>query len=481
MSRNKKILILDVSPSNGLGGKLYGIVSSSRDMVVELREESRLFIESAPGGILYFDIESHGVPDLVCISLSPESSEKIDGLVKSLRRKTPNLPIIVVVEDCKPDEAISLLKLGATDFITPPLKAIDVLPRVWRLMQQVSERSSVTHILKEKIGLKQIVGDSQIFVDEINKIPLIAKCDSTVLISGESGTGKELYARAIHYLGPRSDKPFVPVNCGAVPADLVENELFGHVRGAFTSAATSQPGLIQDAEGGTIFLDEVDCLPLNAQVKFLRFLQDRVYRRLGSTKMCHADVRVVAATNMDLSAAVIDGGFRKDLFYRLNIIPSMLPPLRQRIDDIALLARHFLDKYTIALKKEVFGFTPEVIQKLRSYEWPGNVRELENVIERAVVFCGNNVIDSIDIVLACSDDNAVYEPFQQAKARIVTQFEQNYIHDVLLANEGNITRAAKMAKKNRRAFWALIRKHNIDVQDIKSNHAHKAGQYDDML
>ena len=204
--------------------------------------------------------------------------------------------------------------------------------------------------------MKQLIGESLPFLDEIKKIPTVAKCDANVLIFGETGTGKELCARAIHYLSPRASKPFIPFNCGAIPTELMENELFGHVQGAFTGASTAQPGLIGAADSGTIFLDDIDCLPASSQAKLLRFLQEKEYRQLGSAKMFQADVRVIAATNSDLEAAVDEGKFRQDLYYRLNVIPLTLPALRDRRDDIPLLARHFINKYANEFQKEYCRF-----------------------------------------------------------------------------------------------------------------------------
>jgi len=321
--------------------------------------------------------------------------------------------------------------------------------------------------LKQKLGLKQLVGESPVFLEQMKKIPLVSKFNTIVLILGETGTGKELCARAIHYVSPRSSRPFVPINCGAVPVDLVENELFGHVQGAFTGAATSRKGLIDEAEGGTLFLDEVDCLPLLAQVKFLRFLQEKEYRPLGSTRMRHADVRVIAAANSNLEETVKDGRLREDLFYRLNIVPILLPPLRQRTEDIPILATHFLRRYETEFCKELHGFSPEAMQMLMAHSWPGNIRELQHVIERAVVLVQGPTIEHNDLILPRPEMQR-QESLRQAKARMIEKFEKTYIESVLVAYKGNITRAAQAAQKNRRAFWQLIRRHQIDVQRFKS-------------
>ncbi|HEY43900.1 MAG TPA: sigma-54-dependent Fis family transcriptional regulator, partial [Anaerolineae bacterium] len=316
-------------------------------------------------------------------------------------------------------------------------------------------------------GLKQLVGESPVFVTVINKIPAIARCDATTLISGETGTGKELCARAIHYLSPRMGKPFVPVDCGAIPTELMENELFGHVRGAFTGASLSQGGVIQEAEGGTLFLDDIDALPLSAQVKLLRLLQEKEYRRLGSPKVRQADVRIISATNRELDEEVRREKFRQDLYYRLNIIPLMLPALRERREDIPLLARHFLGKYAAKFNKRVTGLCSEAMQILVLYEWPGNVRELEYVVERAVVLTEHAVIPGADIDLPSRRAIRPRKSFKEEKAEAIAQFERSYLEGLLVAHQGNISRAARTAQKNRRAFWQLIRKHQIDVQSFK--------------
>jgi DNA-binding NtrC family response regulator len=276
-----------------------------------------------------------------------------------------------------------------------------------------------------------------------------------------------LYARAIHYGSARAGRPFMPVNCGAIPAELVENELFGHIRGAFTSASSLQVGLIEEANGGTLFLDEIDCLPVHAQVKLLRFLQEKEYRPLGSSRMRRADVRVVAASNLNLEEAVDTGKVRQDLFYRLNIISLTLPPLRDRREDIPLLARHFLARYSREFDSQVSDFSDEAMDMLMVYSWPGNVRELEHAVERAIVMCNKPLIQASDIVLSNQAVAGKRESLREAKAKEIERFEKNYIQGVLSACRGNITRAAQISQKNRRAFWQLIQKYRIDVSRFK--------------
>lgn len=466
--KDAKISLLDLNPGSILGSTLQGIFGSCLNLDIQLQEVS---IGAFDLGVCERELSgiiSRFNPDVIFLISSSTHLKRLSALIQSMSKEPSEVPVIVVTEGGKPDEMVDLLKMGASDFITPPLRSIDVLPRLWRLLEQKRRADRTVRTLKEKIGLKQLVGEDPVFLTEINKIPLVAKCDASILISGETGTGKELCARAIHYLGPRAGKPFIPVNCGAIPLELVENELFGHVRGAFTGAFKSQPGLIHEANGGTLFLDEVNCLPLLAQVKFMRFLQDREYKRLGSAKIYRADVRVIAATNLDSEQAIREGSLRQDLYYRLSTIPLMLPPLRERKEDIPILTRHFLEKYGTELNRQVTGFAPDAMQKLVSYEWPGNVRELENIIERAVLFSKYAVITGNEIILPGPKAEAVKQSFKEAKANAIAKFERAYIQGLLLAYQGNITKAAQAAQKNRRAFWQLIRKYKIDVQNFKS-------------
>ncbi|HEX9671582.1 MAG TPA: sigma-54 dependent transcriptional regulator, partial [Thermoanaerobaculia bacterium] len=290
---------------------------------------------------------------------------------------------------------------------------------------------------------------------------------------GETGTGKELVARAIHYLSPRAQKPFIAVNCGAIPVELVENELFGHERSAYTGASTPQHGVVHEAEGGTLLLDELDSLTPLAQVKLLRFLQEKEFRPLGASRAQRADVRVLAAANGDVESALREGRIRQDLYYRLNVIPLHLPALRERREDIPGLARHFLRKYAGGREHPPPKLSPRALQLLLDHDWPGNVRELEHVIEGALVLSQDAaLVRSQHVVLSRaggrSGREGAGENFQQAKARAVARFEASYIRELLQLHQGNISRAARAAEKNRRAFWELIRKHGIDARTFRA-------------
>jgi two-component system response regulator GlrR len=464
MTRSK-LLLFDFNPAGTLGGLLRLVLESTPPPGVDPGQEPpELFCTASDGAT---ETVPELSPDLVFLVLGANPVEQVGSFFRGAAAKAANVPVIVVTESCNPEEMFKLLKLGATDFISAPLEAVDILPRVWRLLDQTGREQSLARTLKKRIGLKQLVGRSQTFLSEVEKIPLIAGCDASVLISGETGTGKEVCARAIHYLGPRASKPFVPVNCGAIPLELVENELFGHERGAYTGALTAELGLIHEADGGTLFLDEIDCLPPPAQVKLLRFLQEKEYRPLGSAKTLKSNVRVMAATNVNPEKALSEGVLRRDLYYRLNIIPLNLPPLRERREDIILLARHFLAKYNDEFDKKVADFSPDAAQALVHYAWPGNVRELEHVVERAVALCERGLVGGCDVVLPEPEKPLGRESFRQLKAKAVAQFEKTYIQELLSACDGNITRAAQMAFKNRRAFWQLIRKYQINVRAFK--------------
>jgi len=324
-----------------------------------------------------------------------------------------------------------------------------------------TEQSPALGKLKEDIGLKQIIGEDPSFLDKVLCVPRFARSDASVLISGESGTGKELFARAIHYLSPRANRPFVPLNCGALPEHLVESEIFGHKRGAFTGAVSDQAGLIHEAEGGTLFLDEIDCLTPPAQVKLLRLLQDGEYRSVGSQEIVHANIRVVAAANADFSLIVREGKFREDLFFRVNVLALTLPALRERRGDILLLAQDFLEKQAAIAEARPKNLSLAALNCLLSHSWPGNVRELQNVLTRAIVLSDHDSIEASDLDLPKDGLAAEEQSFRAMKSRAIQRFEHDFLATVLRAHEGNITHAASAVKKNRRAFWELLRKHGL--------------------
>ena len=324
---------------------------------------------------------------------------------------------------------------------------------------------------------QMLIGTSRCFLQVTGMIQLLSMSKSTVLISGETGTGKELFARAIHYSGERRGKPFVPVNCAALPDHLIENELFGHNRGAFTGALIEKHGLFHEADGGTLFLDEINSLSMAAQSKLLRVLQDQEFRPLGSTKSRTVDVKIVAATNTDLRYLVETRQFREDLFYRLNVLSVALPPLRERIEDILLLASHCLKIYAKEFGKGDITIGHSAKAKLMGYAWPGNVRELQSVIQRAVAMASGELLEGQDLDLPESEGPELAGPtmtllsrgvvsddasFQAMKMKVIEEFERAYLSELLSTHHGNISQAARAAKKERRAIQRLLQKHGLD-------------------
>jgi two-component system, NtrC family, response regulator GlrR len=360
---------------------------------------------------------------------------------------------------------------GAAEFVAWNCRAEELHLRLWRLAcntparstQAVSGTAVSTSPHPQLAGL---IGTSPAFLQQLNKLPLLAACGAGVLILGETGTGKELCAQAVHYLSPRASHPWVAVNCGALPAELVESELFGHVRGAFTHAHETRSGLVAQAAGGTLFLDEVDSMPAPAQVKLLRFLQDKEFRPVGSSRTQQADVRVIAASNGNLAQLAASGAFRSDLYYRLNVLTLSLPPLRDRVEDLLPLAQHFVHRFASEFKRPVYGLSAAAGACITAYRWPGNIRELQHAIERGVLLAPGKELLATDLGIpmdgAVEMADATGESFHSAKARAVELFERAYIERLLARCSGNITRAANAASKNRRAFWELMRKHGID-------------------
>jgi transcriptional regulator with PAS, ATPase and Fis domain len=321
------------------------------------------------------------------------------------------------------------------------------------------------------VGGVEMVGRSHSFLESLRLLAMLGRSEATVLIEGETGTGKELVARAIHGVSERASQPFVAVNCAALPMELMENELFGHEQAAYTGATSCQHGLVRTAEKGSLFLDEVDSLPLPAQAKLLRLLECGEYRPLGSPRLATADVRVIAATNADLRKAARCGRIRPDFYYRLNVLPIRLPALRDRHGDIPLLADYFLKRFAGRRQRSLPVLSRSVLPRLEQHDWPGNVRELEHVMHRALILAEQTEqILPQHVQLAYGESARSCSPtsFQQAKAEAVNRFERSYLEHLLQEHGGNITRAATAAKKHRRALWELIRKHGIDVERFRN-------------
>jgi DNA-binding NtrC family response regulator len=397
-------------------------------------------------------------------------------LVRQIHEFSPDLPCIVITGYGGAQQSVEALRAGAFWYLEKPFDQ-QHLDAVRRLVEQAielgrlkAENRLLQHQLRSRYRFENIVGNSPALRRVLDVVAKVADTDSTVLVTGESGTGKELIARAIHYNSRRADRMFVTVNCGAIPEELLESELFGHVRGAFTNAVSHREGRFALAHGGTIFLDEIGDMSPNLQVKLLRVLQDRTFEPVGSSKTVSVDVRVIAATNQDLEAAIRERRFREDLYYRLNVIPIEVPPLRERREDIPLLVRHFLEAASAERGRPVAKPTPEVEARLAAHHWPGNVRELENAIERMVVLSSAEEIgvDDLPAALGRGSPPAARAP-QVGPAglcfrEVVEDFETNLILQALERTHWNKNRAAQLLGLNRTTLLEKIKKRGLEPE-----------------
>jgi two-component system response regulator GlrR len=364
-------------------------------------------------------------------------------------------------------DVVNVLVRCARDFLIAPLRELEVCARVRRIVNSIRDQSAIKGMecATASTGLMPLVGEDSEFRAMKRKISLLAQSECTVLIIGETGTGKELCARSLHYLSRRARSPFLPVNCGAIPPELFESELFGHQKGAFTGAWTAQSGLVEEAEGGTLFLDEVEALNLATQAKLLRFLQDQTYYSLGSPRSRQANVRIIASTNVELRAKMAEGTFREDLYHRLAVIDLFVPPLRHRISDIPELAAHFWKVYVAKTDRPGRSLTREAIEVMCQYSWPGNVRELQNVIQQIIVLGESKTVQPDDLPLLLKGSgvgsSASRKTFRQGKVLAIEAFEKGYITELLRVHQGNVTKAANQAGKDRRAFGRLIKKYDV--------------------
>lgn len=388
----------------------------------------------------------------------------------------PRTPVLVFMDPLDDPGLQSLMRCGAHDVANLHACDEELLLRIRRAVGHwpAHPQTRPAAPSPELPLCARLIGDSPVFAKLLSQLKRMARCDSGILLLGETGTGKEVCAQAIHYSSARAKGPWVAINCAAIPAELVEDELFGHVRGAYTHANANRHGLVQEAEGGTLLLDEIDALPLPSQAKLLRFLQEKEFRPVGSSRLQRADVRVIAASNHDLEQAVARGSFRQDLFFRLNVLTLRLPPLRERQQDIDALARCFFEEFRAEAAQPLQGMSPAALQKLRAHHWPGNVRELRNAVQRAILLAQGHTVQAADIELGGAPQGGTDEAdaqtpgsidtFRSAKARVVQAFERQYLVQLLQQCEGNISQAARAASKNRRAFFELMRRHDIKAE-----------------
>ena len=373
----------------------------------------------------------------------------------------------VVLMAAGPDGAAFANRSGAADVVTRPFNASELAFRVGRAASAVGNPLEKRRPRKSDV----LIGTGPWIKELYDRIAMVAVTDVTVAIFGESGTGKELVARTIHNSSPRHDAPFVVVNCAAIPEALLEDELFGHVRGAFTDATRDREGLLNAAHTGTLFLDEIGELPLPLQAKLLRVLQSQEFRRIGDDQDRRVDVRIITATNRDLDQLVARGAFRQDLYYRINVFPMHLPSLRVRPEDIALLVHHFIQKYRARLGKPIDGISTAALARFQSYDFPGNVRELENKVHQAMVVSAGPMIDVPDVSLPEGRSSSVRvdvaRPFREVKQEMIDAFERSYLTELLKAHHGNLAQAARAAGMDRKNLWALVERHELDREQFK--------------
>ena len=396
------------------------------------------------------------------------------GVLRAAKEVDPELPVVVMTAYGSIQDAVTAMKEGAMDFLAKPVDPDHLLLMVQRAIAQrrmLNDYFILKQELAERRGAPRIIGDDPKLRQVSQQLHRAAGTDTTVLLEGESGTGKELFARALHALSARNDGPFVAINCAAIPETLLETELFGHEKGAFTGAAARKPGRFELAHRGTLFLDEIGDLPLGLQAKILRALEEKRFERVGGTQSLHVDVRVVAATNRHLKAAVAARQFREDLYFRLSVFPISIPPLRERPGDIATLARHFVDKFSRDLNKQVH-LAPQALDELQRYQWPGNVRELQNCIERAVILCDGDTIHprhlnlsfragTVPVPVSPWDQIDLSGTLLEATRRVTSEVEKRKLEQAMQDAAGNKQRAAEILQITFKALTSKLREHGL--------------------
>ena len=456
----KKILIIDDE-------------ENFRHMLSVILKKEKYDIETASNGEEGLQkVADSAFDQILCDIRMPQ----MDGLefLKEVQKMGVNTTIIMMSAYGTVDTAIEAMKLGAYDYISKPFKPDEIILTLKKAEERERlrrENEFLRKEIKKEFSFENIVSKNEKMQKIFEVIKKVAQYKSTILITGESGTGKELVARALHYNSDRSQNPFIPVNCGAIPENLLESELFGHEKGAFTDAIRTKKGLFEEADDGTLFLDEIGELPLQLQVKLLRVLQDGEIRRVGDSKPIQIDVRIIAATVKDLIKEVNEGRFRDDLFYRLNVFPIHIPPLRERKEDIPLLVTHFIKKYGLSLNKNVLGINPKALETLMNYRWFGNVRELENTIERAMVLADESNIELENLPIEIREfkekvelASLVGEEHSIKKASKI--LEINLIQKALKKTRGNHTQAARLLEISHRALLYKIKEYEIVEKDL---------------
>lgn len=457
------------------------IVDDEKDMLVLLKrivtEKTNHIVETEYNPLKVIELLKKHQFNIIITDLK---MPKMDGIaiLDMVKNIQPSAVVVIMTAYATIETAIEATRKGAFDYISKPFLKERILLTIDKAMEWqklTQENVSLRKSIQYKKEPLPIIGSSPATLSIIKMIDQVAKSTATILISGESGTGKELVARAIHYNSDRKEKPFITINCTAMPEQIIESELFGHVKGSFTGAWKDKRGIVQEADQGTLFLDEIGDLNIAMQAKLLRLLQEGEYKPVGGLTTKQADIRFVVATNQDLKKLIEAKQFREDLYYRLNVINLHMPPLRDRKEDIPILAHHFLKKFNSLNDKKISTIAPEAISALMSKSWPGNIRELENCIERGVILCQSDTIKISDILpqepvahtSPLFDHNIYTLPFKEAKEIIIKTFHNKYINWILQQNKGNISKAAEQAELQRQYLHRLIKEENINAEIFK--------------
>jgi DNA-binding NtrC family response regulator len=437
-------------------------------LMKELFEQNGYRTLTANDGEIALQLVEEEQPDII---VSDIVMPNMDGmtLLKKVKETNPDIAVIMVTANGAIENAVDAMKMGAKDYILKPFRLNEVLTKVQnlaRLRMLEIENQALRKEVRKKYNFDKIIGKTPIMTELFQRVEAVAPTPSTVLIRGENGTGKELIAHAIHYNSTRAKGPLVKVNCGVLSEGVLESELFGHVKGAFTGAHRDKMGRFEMAHGGTIFLDEIGDISLNMQVKLLRVIQEKEFERVGGNETIKVDVRIIAATNRNLEEAIAEKKFREDLYYRLNVIPIVVPPLRERKDDIPLLVDHFIKKFNTDFNKSIQGVDEEALQALMAYDWPGNIRELENVLERAIVLSRSDLLTVKDFpetigVQKRQNNHFSYVEGQQLN-ELVEEFEKTIIEQALEKYNGNKLRTAEKLGIHRSTFMSKLKKYGIN-------------------
>jgi two-component system response regulator GlrR len=417
-------------------------------------------VESAASAKIALGILKSFQPQMVISDLRMEGMDGM-ALFEEIRKQYPHMPVVIMTAHGTIPDAISATRQGVFSFLTKPFESQELLETVQKAIQL--QPSITQNSPKASSWRANIISRSAIMESLLQQTNQVAQSDFSLLIHSASGTGKELLAKAIHQASNRHDKPFTAINCAAIPEQLLESELFGHTKGAFTGAGNNHVGLFQATDGGTLFLDEIGDMPMSFQVKLLRALQEKEIRPVGSTQSVKIDVRIISATHKNLQQAIIDKTFREDLYYRLNVVELELPPLSQRREDIPLLAQHFLYHVEVKSNSKVKGFSTEAMELLISAPWPGNIRQLQNVVEQSVALSTGPLINASLVRSALREKTSQLPSFQEAR----DQFERDYLAKLLKMTTGNVTQAARIAQRNRTEFYKLLNRHHLNAEAFR--------------